>query len=244
MICHLKFRNGDQRGKRVAIEELPFVVGRDRECSLVLATRDVSRQHCGIQIRDDKVWIVDLNSRNGTLINKKPAPPKTPVQLTHQDKVQIGKWKFRFLDASVENADKAPKKPADAIENSLLDELEAIAATLDRSADFATLPSLSSKSNAEDQSDTDAEQAEIKSEESPNEEPPDDNQDRLGTTTIDIRQEADSDQESDEIDAQITQELEEDDEHGPQRLPDHLRPKTPIDSQDAAQQALKKLFGG
>jgi len=46
------------------------VLGRSRSCMLRLpGDATVSRQHCLIEVEEDGVWIQDLGSLNGTLVN-------------------------------------------------------------------------------------------------------------------------------------------------------------------------------
>ena len=59
---------GDQR-RDFTIAEGTSVVGRRPDCALRIPTRDVSRQHCEIQVGDDAVHVRDLGSANGTFVN-------------------------------------------------------------------------------------------------------------------------------------------------------------------------------
>lgn len=56
------------------------IIGRSSSCDLVLALEGISRQHCKLDIEDGNIFITDLGSTNGVLINgeKIPAHTKTP----------------------------------------------------------------------------------------------------------------------------------------------------------------------
>jgi serine/threonine-protein kinase len=67
----LKGTAGDLLGREFAIPSpAQCVVGRSRGCMLRLpGDATVSRQHCIIELEPDGVWVQDLGSLNGTLVN-------------------------------------------------------------------------------------------------------------------------------------------------------------------------------
>lgn len=67
----LKATAGDLLGQKFPINgPAHYVLGRSRSCSLRLpGDATVSRQHCLIEVEEDGVWIQDLGSLNGTLVN-------------------------------------------------------------------------------------------------------------------------------------------------------------------------------
>jgi len=67
----LKGTAGDFIGREFAIPTPAHcVVGRSRGCALRLpGDATVSRQHCIIELEEDGVWVQDLGSLNGTLVN-------------------------------------------------------------------------------------------------------------------------------------------------------------------------------
>jgi serine/threonine protein kinase len=58
-------------GKLVRISNLATLIGRASECDVILRSGDVSKRHCQILIEENGVWIEDLESANGTLVNGK-----------------------------------------------------------------------------------------------------------------------------------------------------------------------------
>src|SRR5581483_3563379 len=56
-------------GRRVAIGDEPFTIGRAAECDVVIADPTVSKRHCELRRRGGDVVLVDLGSTNGTRVN-------------------------------------------------------------------------------------------------------------------------------------------------------------------------------
>lgn len=74
-----------------------LVIGRDRNCDIVLNKGDVSRRHAKVDVVDGKVFIEDMRSSNGTFVNSLPINRR--VELKHMDVVQVGKNVFVFNDS-------------------------------------------------------------------------------------------------------------------------------------------------
>jgi pSer/pThr/pTyr-binding forkhead associated (FHA) protein len=70
------------------------VVGRSTECDLKIASSQVSRLHCRITIRDEMVYIEDLGSANGTLLNDQPLEPYQVTVIQPGTKLTIGPAEF------------------------------------------------------------------------------------------------------------------------------------------------------
>lgn len=54
------------------LDEESLVIGRASESDLVVADRFLSRKHARLFFRDDRLFVEDLGSRNGTLLNDRP----------------------------------------------------------------------------------------------------------------------------------------------------------------------------
>jgi pSer/pThr/pTyr-binding forkhead associated (FHA) protein len=77
-------------------------VGRDRSNDIVLdADRKVSRRHAEIRIGDGQWRLVDLNSRNGTYVNDRPARDHP---LVDGDRLRFGDSTFTFVSTEDPNA--------------------------------------------------------------------------------------------------------------------------------------------
>jgi predicted component of type VI protein secretion system len=70
------------------------VVGRASACDLAVPTTNISREHCLLVKREDGWWVEDLNSSNGTYVNKlKLAGPR---KLEEKDVVKAGAARLTF----------------------------------------------------------------------------------------------------------------------------------------------------
>lgn len=73
--------------KRVALDKDTLVIGRSEEADLVISGKDISRHHARITRDGNRVFIEDMSSTNGTLVN---GTRIERVELHLQDEVTIG----------------------------------------------------------------------------------------------------------------------------------------------------------
>lgn len=91
----LKILNGGHAGETLKIRSQEFLIGRSEGCHLRLLSDRISRKHCVIKIHDSKVYVRDLNSRNGTFINDDRIQDKR--QLDFGDRLKVGALEFEVL---------------------------------------------------------------------------------------------------------------------------------------------------
>lgn len=73
----------------------PMTVGRSRECTLTITATDVSRIHARIETGPKgDLWIIDLESTNGTFVNR--VPIAAPTTLKEGDILHFGSAEFRL----------------------------------------------------------------------------------------------------------------------------------------------------
>ncbi|MCK5201442.1 MAG: FHA domain-containing protein [Spirochaetales bacterium] len=77
-------------GKKITLVS-KIIIGRSRSCDVVLNDALVSRKHAVIQKIKDEYFIKDLNSKNGTYVNKKKVPDRQYIRLEKADSIKIGK---------------------------------------------------------------------------------------------------------------------------------------------------------
>lgn len=93
----LKVLSGSSEGKLVPVSQDKFLIGRSDECQLRPKSDSISRRHCAIVQKDDRVLLVDLKSRNGTIVNDKKLDPAKAKVLKHGDRIQVGKLEFEVI---------------------------------------------------------------------------------------------------------------------------------------------------
>jgi hypothetical protein len=81
-------------GRRIALDGGGALIGRSRDCDVVVSDASVSRHHARIQL-DGGAWVLgDLGSTNGTRINERQL--RGPQALRNGDWITVGAIEMRF----------------------------------------------------------------------------------------------------------------------------------------------------
>lgn len=107
MKLSLVVAQGVHTGKIIPVNTTEFVIGRDPQCQLRPASPAVSKQHCGISIKDDKVFVRDCGSTNGTFLNGEQVAGE--IEAKSGDRVRVGPLEF---DLRIEAGATVAAKPA------------------------------------------------------------------------------------------------------------------------------------
>jgi hypothetical protein len=83
------------QGRRIVMDADGLTIGRQPDNDVTIAHSSVSRHHARIAPVEGGYWIVDLGSRNGTLVNGVPVGG-TPRQLANGDRIGIGEVTLVF----------------------------------------------------------------------------------------------------------------------------------------------------
>lgn len=73
-----------------------WILGRDPKCDIPIEYAEMSRHHIELHIDITKIYVQDLGSSNGTIVNSEQLPPNIPVQLHSGDCIQIQELKIYF----------------------------------------------------------------------------------------------------------------------------------------------------
>ena len=104
---------GRPEGKSLVFPAGEYVFGRGAECHIRPNSDWVSRQHCMLRVTADAVFVRDLGSRNGTLVNGVRVLGER--RLGPGDQLQVGPLVFELqLDEVTQPP--APARPAGAEE--------------------------------------------------------------------------------------------------------------------------------
>jgi pSer/pThr/pTyr-binding forkhead associated (FHA) protein len=106
MKTSLKVVGGKNDGREIAIKVPKFVIGRGEKAHLRSSSDLVSRQHTLIRVRDGKVTIEDLKSRNGTYVNGQKI--KGVHVAKPGDKLRVGRLQ---LEVQIDMAAAGAKRP-------------------------------------------------------------------------------------------------------------------------------------
>lgn len=80
------------RKKQFVLKEFPCTVGKlKEEVSLVIGDNSVSRVHCRFIEKEGKVYLMDLNSTNGTFLNGLPIKSGEIQEIEKNDEILVGK---------------------------------------------------------------------------------------------------------------------------------------------------------
>lgn len=81
--------------RRYALERSPTRIGRDSDSEVVLKGDSVSRRHAQLELRGERWWLMDLNSKNGTFVNDGQIPMQH--QLANGDLIKVGSNILKYL---------------------------------------------------------------------------------------------------------------------------------------------------
>jgi pSer/pThr/pTyr-binding forkhead associated (FHA) protein len=85
---------GPESGNSIPLTTEKTMVGRSESCDIRPMDAEVSRKHCSIEMKDDRYWVFDLMSLNGTFVND------TRVQSKHVlndgDELRLAFFSMRF----------------------------------------------------------------------------------------------------------------------------------------------------
>ena len=87
----------DRREASIDLAYFPFLIGKQENLSdYVLSRNTVSRLHVRIDQEEDRYYLTDLNSTNGTWVNGRKLEANERTELAAGDEVSIAELKFRF----------------------------------------------------------------------------------------------------------------------------------------------------
>jgi diguanylate cyclase (GGDEF)-like protein len=81
-------------GTRYSLGDAPILLGRDIKCDICIDDPSVSRHHARFQPDGDGFCVIDLQSTNGTSVNKVRI---TQCKLKDGDDLRVGNCMYRFL---------------------------------------------------------------------------------------------------------------------------------------------------
>ena len=92
----LVVHKGPDQGARFPLNGSRVTIGRSPDATIFLDDVTVSRRHADLNHADGTWHLVDNGSLNGTYVNRNRIDE---CDLNHGDEVQIGKYRFTFIQA-------------------------------------------------------------------------------------------------------------------------------------------------
>ncbi len=102
-MAEISVQTTNGKRERFALGKVRVTIGRSRECDFFLPVQWLSRQHAEIRQRDDGFYLVDLGSKNGTLLNGEPI--KEQRRLREGDVITLGEHNLTFSGESLQEDD-------------------------------------------------------------------------------------------------------------------------------------------
>lgn len=104
----------------VSMRQSRALVGRSAFCDILLEEKGISRQHALLLQDEDTLVLIDLRSRNGTLVNSRPVATKL---LADKDIISIGNYRIKVDYPGVRgNAELASTDAADTARMQTIDD--------------------------------------------------------------------------------------------------------------------------
>jgi len=93
----VRVENGRWQGKELILAKSVSVIGRKEGCEIALfGDRNLAPEHACIRRRENGFYLADLDSPDGTYLNKKRVREETLLQ--SDDTIQAGATKLKFLE--------------------------------------------------------------------------------------------------------------------------------------------------
>jgi EAL domain-containing protein (putative c-di-GMP-specific phosphodiesterase class I) len=103
------FVAGGRQLRRIALAPLPFRVGRLPDLALTLASESVSKEHAELFLRGLSLWVRDLGSKNGTLVNNEHVTEK---ELHEGDILHFAQVEFRVGRQEIDEPEEQGLEPS------------------------------------------------------------------------------------------------------------------------------------
>ncbi|MDR2249826.1 FHA domain-containing protein [Acinetobacter sp.] len=102
MTWKLQAITGEITGQEITVDR-DMLVGRHQDADLLLQAAEISRRHAALLLKDQVLWVQDLNSSNGTFVND--IRIEQEKQLHDGDIVQFASFKFSVLASAQKSID-------------------------------------------------------------------------------------------------------------------------------------------
>lgn len=123
----IRYGRGESEGREFPVNKEDILIGRASECDIQLDDQNVSRFHASLRFTADGIWILDMDSKNGTFIGDEPIPSNRRIPLKPDQSFQIGTYVFKAVVPRASSMDATIIQPGSAL--NLMYDLEALRKT-------------------------------------------------------------------------------------------------------------------
>ena len=109
----LRVTQGPMKGRRFSVPDDGLRLGRSSSCEISIPDPALSRNHCLFETRDGGLWVTDLASANGTIVNDMPLGPDSQ-RLQLGDVVFVGDSALQVVSAGEKAPAPAPAPAGEA----------------------------------------------------------------------------------------------------------------------------------
>jgi pSer/pThr/pTyr-binding forkhead associated (FHA) protein len=95
MQVKLKVLSGSSAGRELKIPGDEFLIGRSDACNLRPKSDSISRKHCILRVREGRLFVEDLGSRNGSYLDDERLQEETEAK--HGSKLRLGRLEFQVV---------------------------------------------------------------------------------------------------------------------------------------------------
>ncbi|MCD4752178.1 MAG: FHA domain-containing protein, partial [Anaerolineaceae bacterium] len=100
----LRYREGSGSWQELPLGTGEQIMGRSSEAQLRIPSNTMSRRHASLFIQEGRVWITDLSSKNGILINGQRISPEQSVELSMGQKFMVDDFVFEIIGGGMQIA--------------------------------------------------------------------------------------------------------------------------------------------
>lgn len=125
MTWKIQATTGEFAGQSITIDQ-DMLVGRHQDANIVLQSAEISRRHAALLLKEQGLFVQDLNSSNGTFINGERVAGE--AQLQSDDVLAFASLQFAVLHEAEEKqpaqVQHAAGQPSEAVATSVANEAE------------------------------------------------------------------------------------------------------------------------
>ncbi len=98
---------GPIKGQRFTVPDAGLRLGRSSSCEIAISDPALSRNHCLFEFRDGSMWVTDLASANGTIVNGTELGSES-FKLKAGDVISVGESELKVVVAGEAEQEPAP----------------------------------------------------------------------------------------------------------------------------------------